>query len=166
MRTGQSESAWRLSTKTSGRRYTKLRHRSRPAARRRPPLVTRCGLCSLSLSSGPAPKRQTTTLCGSGGRAWQTSFIFGRRAVRQRRVQALPVVEDLDEVEDCLPRLRPGRPDVAVHELDLQGRVERFAHRVVPDLPRPRQTLRDPVCRQQLRNRAEVYWLPRSEWKI
>ena len=73
-------------------------------------------MCALSPTTrpfgvGPAPKRQTTTLCGSGGRAWQTSFIFGRRAVRQRRVQALPVVEDLDEVEDCLPRLRPGRPD-------------------------------------------------------
>src|SRR5438128_5118740 len=100
--------------------------------------------------NGRAPKRQTTTLCGWGDRAWQTSFIFGRRAVRQRRVQALSVVEDFDEVEDRLPRLCPGRPDVAVHELDLQGRVERFDHCVVPDLPRSRQALPDPVCRQQL----------------
>src|SRR5438552_2418005 len=102
-----------------------------------------------STPRGPAPKRQTTTLCGTGG-CHQTTFIFGRREVAKRRVQALPVVEDLHELEDRPPRLCPGRPRVAVHELGLQRGVERLDHGVVPDLPGAGQALPDPVGRQQL----------------
>lgn len=41
--------------------------------------------------------------------------------VVERRVQSLPVVKDLDEVEYGLPALGPHRRYVAAHRLGVQG---------------------------------------------
>jgi hypothetical protein len=81
-------------------------------------------------------------------------------------VPALALGEDLHELEDGLPGLGSGRPGVTVDELDLQRRGERLRDRVVPDLARPRPALPDPVLDSSRVNCFEVYWLPRSEWKI
>src|SRR5213594_3418705 len=55
-----------------------------------------------------------------------------RAEIAERRMSPLPVVEDLEVIEQLGARRRPRGPRRVVDELDLQRREETLGHGVVP----------------------------------
>src|SRR3954465_14650099 len=84
---------------------------------------------------GPPPEEWRGGIRTSRGRAHVDPFHagprLGRGAVAQGRVQALPVVEDLDILEHRRPGLRPGAEADVVDVLLLERGEEGLHRRVV-----------------------------------
>src|SRR5919107_5260958 len=90
---------------------------------------------------GPAPmewRDGIRTSCGSEhGDPFHASARFGRGAITQGRVEALPVVEHLHVVEHGRLRLRAGAEADVVDVLRLERGEEARHRRVVEAVPAP-----------------------------
>jgi hypothetical protein len=60
----------------------------------------------------------------------------------------LPIVEELEVLEEFGVRLRPSGPDCVVDQLDFQRREEALGNRVVPAIAPAAHAADDPVLRQ------------------
>ena len=69
---------------------------------------------------------------------------FLRSPIAERRVQASPIIPELDIACDVLPCFLSRRVNGAVNPLDLQGSVERFRQGIVKADASPAHGLADP----------------------
>lgn len=76
-------------------------------------------------------------------------FDLGRRAIAQCLMQPLPVVEDLDEVEDRGPRLLVSGEGAMVREVILERGEEALCHGVVETVAFSTHAGHDAVLQQQ-----------------
>src|SRR3954451_17850748 len=104
--------------------------------------------------TGPPPEEWRGGIRTPRGRTHGDPFhagpCLGRGAVAQGRVQALPVVEDLDVLEHRRLRLRTGAEADAVDVLLLERGEEALHRRVVQAVAAPAHRLLDPVPLQHL----------------
>ena len=75
----------------------------------------------------------------------QSSLERSRTEVAKRRMPPLPIVEELEVLEELGVRLRPGGPDGVVDQLDLQRREEALGDCVVPAIAPAAHAADDPV---------------------
>src|SRR5438046_1365482 len=99
--------------------------------------------------SGPPPEEWRGGIRTSRGRAHGAPFHagprLGRGTVAQGRVQALPVVEDLDVLEHRRPGLGTGAEPGVVDVLLLERGEEGLHRRVIQAVAAPAHGLLDPV---------------------
>jgi hypothetical protein len=95
--------------------------------------------------SGPAPILWTPGLCRPV--LLMPLALEGQRTEEpERRMAPLPIVEDLDVLEDRAPRRGARGPARVVDELDLERGEEALRHRVVPAVAPPTHAADDPLA--------------------
>src|SRR3954469_21920505 len=108
----------------------------------------------MDLETGPPPEEWRggirTSRGGAHGDPFHGGPRLGRSAVAQGRVQALPVVEDLDVLEHRRLRLRTGAEADVVDVLLLERGEEGLHRRVVQAVAAPAHRLLDAVPLQHL----------------